>query len=1018
MSAPNPKAETATGPHTPNTPVFAAHAMGQSIWLDNISRDLLLSGELRRWVEHEGIRGVTSNPAIFEKAIAKSSDYDPATRALIGQGASDALDVFEKLAVQDIQLGCDVLRPVWQESGGRDGFVSLEVSPHLANDTEATIVEARRLAKAVSRDNLMIKVPATPEGIPAIQQLISDGIHINVTLLFAVDAYEAVHQAYLSGLEARLDRGESVSGIASVASFFISRIDTAVGQQIAAALENETREDRRTRLMALDAKVAIANAKLAYGHFLDTLAGDRWRRLAAAGADPQRVLWASTGTKDPALPKTLYVDELIGQHTVNTLPDATLAAFREEGQVRDALGSDPAPLKADAQAILSELEALGISFKEITDGLLAKGCAIFSDAFDGLLRSVEAKRQTLLGRSLSTTRYALGAATDDVEAAGQAWQQARRTHALWKRSAALFSDADEASFMGWLDLPTARSEEAIGSPALREAIRSHPADTVVVIGMGGSSLWPDVLGKTFGGGYASGYSGDSSGDSSGGQAGGQTSGQSGTRHTRSLTVLDTTVPDAIEAQLSRLDLERCLFFISSKSGSTIEANAIFELVHARLVERKGAAAAGQHFVAITDSGSALEARAAELGFLGVALGRPDVGGRFSALSPFGLLPAEAMGLDPEALQARARTMSAACAPFVSPELNPGVGLGLALGTLAQQGRDKLTLSLSPEIETFTAWIEQLLAESTGKHGRGIIPIGGEPLAEPSRYGNDRVFVDLALSNDERNDKTDNATNNANSNDEREAKLQALEAAGHPVIRIEIADPLDLVQEVFRWEIATAVIGALWQLNPFDQPDVEAAKIASRELMAAASQTGRLPTQTPDLEAGGARILLAPSVAVVAAPHAGDPDAAGRALMKTLLDGLAPNDTFVINAFLEDTPAIRETLQTLREMIGNAKRVATTLDFGPRYLHSTGQLQKGGPNRVAGLQLWQSAAARTGEALAIPHLGGDFDTLAEAQAVGDFAVLCERDRRMIGIDVGADPKATLETLAAWIGSALA
>jgi transaldolase len=428
--------------------VFEAHAKGQSIWLDNISRDLLLSGELRRWVEREGIRGVTSNPSIFEKAIAKTSDYDPAARALIAQGASDALDVFEKLAVADIQLGCDVLRPVWEESGGRDGYVSLEVSPHLANDTQGTIAEAHRFAKAVSRDNLLIKVPATPEGIPAIQALIADGISINVTLLFAIDAYEAVHQAYIAGLETRLARGQSVSGIASVASFFISRIDAAVGQQIDVVLEKETRKDRRERLTALNAKVAIANAKLAYGSFLETLAGDRWKKLAAAGADPQRVLWASTGTKDPALPKTLYVDELIGNYTVNTLPDATLAAFRAEGTVRDVLGTDPIPLKAEAQAVLSELETLGISLKEITDRLLTKGCALFSDAFDGLLLSVETKRQQLLGSALATTRYALGDYQSDVDAARQSWQEEGQSRMLWNRKASIFRSPARRSRSG------------------------------------------------------------------------------------------------------------------------------------------------------------------------------------------------------------------------------------------------------------------------------------------------------------------------------------------------------------------------------------------------------------------------------------------------------------------------------------------------------------------------------------------------------------------------------------------
>jgi transaldolase/glucose-6-phosphate isomerase len=976
-----------------NTPVFEAHAQGQSIWLDNISRDLLLSGELRRWVEHEGIRGVTSNPSIFEKAIAKTSDYDPSTRALIAQGAGDALDVFEKLAFADIQLGCDVLRPVWEESGGRDGFVSLEVSPHLAFDTEGTIAEAHRFAKAVTRENLLIKVPATPEGIPAIQALIADGISINVTLLFAIDAYEAVHEAYIAGLETRLARGHSVSGIASVASFFISRIDAAVGLHIEAALENETREEQRERLKALNAKVAIANAKLAYANFRETLSGDRWARLAAAGADPQRVLWASTGTKDPALPKTLYVDELIGNHTVNTLPDATLAAFRAEGTVRDVLGSDPKPLKAEAQAVLSELDALGISLEAITDELLTKGCALFSDAFDGLLLSVETKRQQLVGSALASTRYSLGDAQSDVEAAQQSWQAEGQSRKLWNRKASIFSDADEANWMGWLDLPQASPEVAIGYPALREAIRGHEAETVVVVGMGGSSLWPDVLGRTL------------HSATQGAVAG--TDGASPNGRTRALRVLDTTVPDAIESIVGELDLEHCLFFISSKSGSTIEANALFEFLYARLVAAVGENAAGRHFVAITDPGSSLEKLATEKRFLGIALGRPDVGGRFSALSPFGLLPAEAMGLDPEALLARARTMSAACAAFVSPELNPGVGLGTTLGVLARQGRDKLTLSVSPELDAFTDWIEQLVGESTGKGGQGIVPIAGEALSDPARYANDRVFVDIALAGD--------ATFT-----DRNARLDALEAAGHPVIRIEIADPLDLVQEVFRWEMATAVAGALLGLNPFDQPDVESAKIASRELMTQTGQGGGLPGQKADLEADGVRLFIAPALRDASRSAGGD----AQALMKAFIDSLEATDTFVINAFLEDTPSVRIALQSLREVIGNSRHVATTLDFGPRYLHSTGQLQKGGPSRIMGLQLWQGASARTGadaargETLAIPGLGGDFDTLVEAQAVGDFKVLCDRDRRMIGIDVGIDAAATLAKLTSWIEGALA
>ncbi len=964
-----------------STPVFEAHALGQSIWLDNISRDHLLSGELRRWVEQEGIRGVTSNPAIFQKAIAQTRDYDPATRALVAHGAGDALDIFEKLAIADIQLGCDVLHPVWEESGGRDGYVSLEVSPHLANDTEATVREARRLADAVCRDNLLIKVPATPEGIPAIQQLISEGISINVTLLFAVEAYEAVHGAYLSGLEARLERGEPVSGIASVASFFVSRIDAAVGQRIEAALENETREEHRSRLKALEARVAIANAKLAYARFLETLAGERWARLADAGADPQRVLWASTGTKDPSLPKSLYVDELIGRHTVNTVPDATLEAFRAQGRVRDVLGADPQRLQSEAREVLSELDALGISLKEVTDQLLTRGCELFCEAFDGLLLSVETKRQELLGAGLPSMELSLGDASADLEAASQSWSQEGSTRQLWQRRAQLFSDADEASWMGWLDLPHAAPEEAIASASLREAVRDHEADTVVVVGMGGSSLWPDVLGRTFG------------------PPSGVPESKSGERR-RALVVLDSTVPDALEGRLAELDPTRCLFVVASKSGSTIEPNAILELLHARLTKELGSEAAGRHFVAITDPGSALERRAGELGFLGVALGRKDVGGRFSALSPFGMLPAEAIGLDAEALQARARRMAAACEAFVPPERNPGVLLGLALGGLAKQGRDKLVLSASPELAAFPAWVEQLVAESTGKSGKGLVPIVGGSLPDPERTSADRIFVDLRLDGDE-------------TTPARETKLAALAEAGHPVIRIALAETLDLAQEVFRWEIATAVIGAVWSLNPFDQPDVESAKVRSRALLEnTAPERETDPTDSPRLEAGGARLFGSPALA---ADLATEDDAAG--WLKVLIASLREGDVFAVNAFLDESDANRELLESLRASFEASRPQAMTLSFGPRYLHSTGQLQKGGSERLVGLQIWQSAAGRDAEPLEIPGLGGSFDALAEAQAAGDFAVLAERGRRVIGIDVGPDPRATLDALARWIDEAL-
>jgi transaldolase/glucose-6-phosphate isomerase len=378
-----------------SNPLIGVQQHGQSIWYDFISRDLLLSGGLSRLVAEDGVRGVTSNPAIFEKAINGSNDYDPATHALVEQGITDPKSIFERLAITDIQLGCDVLRDVYDASDAADGFVSLEVSPHLAYDTTATIDEARRLWAEVGRPNLMIKVPATPEGLPAIEQLIAGGINVNVTLLFSLSAYQAVHASYMTGLEKRVADGGDASRVASVASFFVSRIDAAVDKQIDARLEAGVEGAAREQLEGLRAKVAIANAVQAYGSFLDDLDGSRWQALSERGARPQRVLWASTGTKSPELPKTLYVDTLIGAHTVNTVPAATFDAFKLEGKVSDALGGDAERTISEARAILGTLDELGISLDAITDELLSHGCQIFVDAFDKLLEAVEGKRDSL-----------------------------------------------------------------------------------------------------------------------------------------------------------------------------------------------------------------------------------------------------------------------------------------------------------------------------------------------------------------------------------------------------------------------------------------------------------------------------------------------------------------------------------------------------------------------------------------------------------------------------------------------
>jgi transaldolase/glucose-6-phosphate isomerase len=377
-----------------SNPILDLGRQGQSVWYDSLRRSLITSGELGRLIAEDGLRGMTSNPAIFEKAIAGSDDYRGVLRRHAAAGLS-SLQIYEAIAVEDIQWAADALLPVCEESGGRDGFVSLEVSPHLAHDTEGTVEEALRLAGEVGRRNLMIKVPGTVAGLPAIARLIAEGVKVNVTLLFARDRYAAAAEAYLEGLENLRARGGDLAGVASVASFFVSRIDTLIDARIDERLADESDAVRRVALAALKGRAAIANARLAYQHFREITGGGRWARLAAAGANPQRLLWASTSVKNPAYRDVLYVEELIGPDTVNTLPEATFEAFRDHGAVEATLEKDV----DEASHAMAALEGLGISMQEATDELLEDGVRLFVEPFDKLLAAIETRCEALPRRA-------------------------------------------------------------------------------------------------------------------------------------------------------------------------------------------------------------------------------------------------------------------------------------------------------------------------------------------------------------------------------------------------------------------------------------------------------------------------------------------------------------------------------------------------------------------------------------------------------------------------------------------
>ncbi|HTJ63038.1 MAG TPA: bifunctional transaldolase/phosoglucose isomerase [Alphaproteobacteria bacterium] len=939
-------------------PLKTLQDRGQSVWLDYVRRDLLEKGGLKRLIEEDGVVGVTSNPAIFEKAIGGSTEYDDAVKRLVATGDLDAADLFDRLAIDDIQEAADILRPAYDRTGGVDGYISLEVSPYLAMNTEASIAEARRLWKSVGRPNLMVKIPGTEPGVPAIRQLISEGLNINVTLLFSLDAYKAVADAYLSGLEARAAAGQPIANVASVASFFVSRIDSAIEKKI----EKRKGEADYAALKPLDGAVAIANAKLAYVWYQELCESARWKALAAKGAKPQRLLWASTGTKNPAFSDVLYVEELIGADTVNTMPPATMDAFRDHGKVADKLTTDI----EGARRILAETDRLGLDLDAVTASLVVDGVKLFADAADKLYAAVESKRETVLGSRLNPMTLSLGSHKEAVDAAVADWLAGGKGRRLWARDASLWTGADEAKWLAWLDIVAAQRAEVQALKDFQADIKAEGFTDVLLLGMGGSSLGPEVLAETFGK-----------------QAGFPT-----------LHVLDSTDPAQIKAFEERVDLKRTLFIVSSKSGSTLEPNILKQYFFARAQEAVGADKAGSRFVAVTDPGSKMEAVAKADGFRHIFYGNAQIGGRYSVLSHFGTVPGAAMGLDIDAFLADTELMVHSCSGGVPADVNPGIKLGCALGVLGNAGRDKVTIIASPGIADYGAWAEQLIAESTGKIGKGLIPVDSEPLGAPAVYGADRVFAYLRL------DKEPNAA--------QDAAMDALEKAGQPVVRISLSDRRYLGQEFFRWEVATATAGAILGINPFDQPDVEASKIKTRALTDAYEKDGSLPPESPFLEDAGIK-FFADDANVAALKGATSLDA----VVATHLARLGAGDYCALLAYIQRTPGHIETLTALRAKIRDAKKVATCVGFGPRFLHSTGQAYKGGPNSGVFLQITCDDA----EDLAVPGQTYTFGTVKAAQARGDFGVLAERKRRALRVHLGADVDAGLKRLVAAVERAL-
>ncbi len=935
---------------------------GQSYWLDNLTRGKIKKGEIKKRVTQFGLRGITSNPSIFNKAITKSNDYDQQIKKLVAQKKS-VHEIYEALTVKDVQDACDVLKSVYDESNGVDGFVSLEVSPYLAHNTEGTIEEARKLFNLVDRPNCFIKIPGTIEGVPAIEQMLYEGVNINITLLFSIEAYEAVAKAYIRALERRASEDKPVDSIASVASFFLSRIDILTDQLLNHLIIPEKSSGDDVRPEQLLGKAAIASAKLAYQSFKKIFSGDAWQHLKEKGAKVQRPLWASTSTKDPLYSDVKYVEPLIGPDTVNTLPDHTIDAFYDHGViVENTIEKDV----EEAVKVFSDFKKVGVDLNFVTTQLVNEGVQKFIDPYDELMENLANKRRFYLQGQEGEQAINFGSLKSQINNALESLdekQYSRRLHSkdpyLWKSDPVAAEEIRNR--LGWLYI-----ENFIGRideiKNFAKEIKNEKYKHVVLLGMGGSSLCPEVMRETFN--SAPGFP--------------------------KLIMLDNTAPEAVEDVEKQIDLNKTLFIVASKSGTTTETLSFYKYFWNKVTET-GIENPGKHFIATTDPGTPLIDEANRNNFRYVFKNPEDYGGRYSALSYFGLVPMALTGIDITKILDNAQQMKISCGEFVPSEANPGVSLGTVLGMYKKKGIDKVTFVLSKSISAYGYWVEQLIAESTGKEGNGLVPIEGEDLGKPEVYGNDRVFVYLQAGGDDKQA------------DER--KLNALEKNGQPVVKIELKNKYSIGAEFFRWELATATAGKIIGVNPFDQPNVAESKKNSKDLLNQWKENGSFNEGEPILKSGSLSVYGDSSSKWFFKEH----KKSIKSFLNSYLKLASSPDYFALLAYFLKTPSRQKQLHSIRMKLRNDLKVATTLGYGPRYMHSTGQLHKGGPNTGAFIIFTADAE----NDLPIPGSEYGFATLQRAQVLGDLRSLIDKGRRVIRIHLGKDIDKGLKEFAALI-----
>jgi len=739
-------------------PIQSLHSLGQSLWLDYIRRDSLDSGELAARVAAGELRGVTSNPTIFESALLSSDSYQDDLRRF-SQAGWTAEKIFDQLVIDDIRAAADIFLPLFEQTNGGDGFVSIEVNPEFADDTSKTIEEARRLWGAVNRPNAMIKIPATLAGLPALESSIREGINVNATLIFSLGRYIEVMEAYMTGLEGRLEEGGSLNHVASVASFFVSRIDSALDEKLQEVIQRGEGEGERAS--SLLGKVAIASSKLSYAQFVATFQGERFQRLAARGAQIQRPLWASTSTKNPDYPDTYYVDHLIGPDTVNTLPEATLKAFKDHGSPELTLTENISTARSQLQA----LDDLGISIAEAADRLERQGVSKFVSSYRSILRTIDKKvvtfqqELTALEPKLRETLAEL-----DRDEVGKR---------LWQEDATLWVERDREKeqirrWLGWLSAPAKMSTGLAEIVDFALEALAPEITTLVIIGSGCGIITAEMLARILAPPDGLNYH-----------------------------ILNTANPDDIRAITRKTSPEATLYLIvdpSSGAGIPERLLSFFWEEAARKLEEK----TGDHFIVITQGGSTLQSWSVEQGIHKIIVEdfRDDLW-----CSPFNrtnLLPAALAGADLDSFVRGGVNMTRACGPLVDAAKNPGLFLGSVMAAALRSGRDKVTLFADPPLEPALKWIEYLLAAGRRGQDDGIISIRDEPSGPGNVYGDDRLFVYLRVSG------------------AMDRRLQDWIHAGIPVLVLETGTNTEEMGELLvQWQFGAAIALHLLSVNPTD-----------------------------------------------------------------------------------------------------------------------------------------------------------------------------------------------------------